>query len=63
MKIALEEERCEGYGFCEDRAGDMFRLDDDGMLQVLRDEVDGQDLERARAAVRSCPVAALKLLP
>lgn len=60
MKISVERERCEGYGFCEQAAPALMRLDDEGELEILVDDVAAADLDAAEAAVRVCPVAALK---
>lgn len=62
MRIELDRPRCEGHGLCEETAPDLMHLDDDGELVIDILEVEGGDLERARAAVRVCPVAALKLV-
>ncbi|MFF4526236.1 ferredoxin [Streptomyces bluensis] len=62
MKIHLNQARCEGYGFCEQKAPQLVALDDDGELSVLVDEVHDSQLEPAQQAVRSCPVAALSLV-
>ncbi|MET0933167.1 MAG: ferredoxin [Mycetocola sp.] len=60
MKIVLDRPRCEGHGLCEEVAPQLMHLDDDGELVLDVENVDG-DLDAARAAVRVCPVAALKL--
>lgn len=60
MKIVLDRPRCEGHGLCEEVAPQLMHLDDDGELVLDVEIVDG-DLDAARAAVRVCPVAALKL--
>jgi ferredoxin len=39
-----------------------MHLDDEGELVIDVSEVTGQDVTRAQAAVRVCPVAALRLL-
>ncbi|WP_102419267.1 ferredoxin [Mycobacterium sp. 4858] len=62
MKVAVDRIRCEGYGFCEERAADLLRLSEDGVLEVLGDEVPAGQEDMARQAVRSCPVAALTLV-
>lgn len=62
MKIAVDRIRCEGYGFCEERAADLLRLSEDGVLQVLSEEVPTGQEDMVRQAVRSCPVAALSLV-
>lgn len=62
MRIVVDRPRCEGHGLCEEAAPSLMHLDDDGEL-VLDVEVaeDPVDLATARAAVRVCPVAALRL--
>jgi ferredoxin len=61
MRIELDRPRCEGHGLCEEAAPDLMHLDDADELVIDVPEVDGPDVERARAAVRVCPVAALRL--
>lgn len=60
-KIELDRPRCEGHGLCEEAAPNLMHLDDEGELVIDLAEVEGADLRAARAAVRVCPVAALKL--
>lgn len=61
MKILLERPRCEGHGLCEEAAPDLMHLDDEGELVIDRDEIDDAQRDRAQAAVRVCPVAALRI--
>jgi ferredoxin len=60
MEIELNRDRCEGFGFCEDVAPEIFELDDDGELVVLIADVPEHLLPRAEEAIKACPVAALK---
>lgn len=62
MRIDLDRPRCEGHGLCEEAAPDLMHLDDDGDLVIDVGELGDDALERARAAVRVCPVAALRLV-
>ena len=62
MRIELDQPRCEAHGLCEEAAPDLMHLDDNADLVIDVPEVEGDALERARAAVRACPVAALKLV-
>lgn len=62
MKIELDRPRCEGHGLCEDAAPDLLHLDDDGEVVIDVPEFGDDALEQARAAVRICPVAALRLV-
>ena len=64
MRSELDRPRCEGHGLCEEAAPALMHLDDDGELVIDVPEVDGdQAVAAAKAAVRVCPVAALKLVP
>ena len=62
MRFELDRPRCEGHGLCEEEAPDLLHLDDAGDLVIDVVEIDDYALERARAAVRVCPVAALRLV-
>jgi len=61
MKIVVDRSRCEGHGLCEESAPELMHLDDEGELVIDREEVDDHVLAAAKAAVRACPVAALRL--
>jgi ferredoxin len=59
MIIEVDQNRCEGHGLCEELAPAVFRLDDDGFVQIM--DVPPAADESVAAAVRSCPVAALRI--
>lgn len=63
MRIVLDRPRCEGHGLCEEAAAELMHLDDDGELVLDVDTVeDGtSQAAAAQAAVRVCPVAALRI--
>ena len=61
MRIVLDRPRCEGHGLCEEAAPALMHLDDDGELVLDVVEVSDADTAAAGAAVRVCPVAALRL--
>lgn len=61
MKIVLDRPRCEGHGLCEEVAPKLMHLDDAGELILDVEDVTDENLDAAKAAVRVCPVAALKL--
>ncbi|GAQ65282.1 ferredoxin [Streptomyces scabiei] len=62
-RIVVDFDRCEGHGLCEQTAPEVFRLDDEGELQLTHEEVAPVDERAVAAAVRVCPVAALKVRP
>ncbi|MGI5323665.1 ferredoxin [Actinomadura nitritigenes] len=61
MKIVLDRPRCEGHGLCEEAAPLLMHLDDEGELVLDREEIGDAEAPLAHAAVRVCPVAALRL--
>ena len=61
-KIMIDRARCEGYGFCEQAAPAVLKLDDEGDPQLQHEQVPNDELAAASAATRVCPVAALTLL-
>lgn len=63
MKLVVDRPRCEGHGLCEEAAPHLMHLDDEGELVIDREAFDegSADANAAAAAVRVCPVAALRL--
>lgn len=61
LHIDVDEDRCDGFGFCEQAAPEVFGLDDDGVVAVLLPEVPDGLAAKAEAATRACPVAALRV--
>jgi len=62
MRFEIDRPRCEGHGLCEEAAPDLLHLDDLGEVVIDVPDFGDDALERARAAVRVCPVAALRLV-
>lgn len=60
MELLVDLTRCEGHGLCEEAAPGLIRLNDAAEPELLTPEVDAFEAD-ARAAVRVCPVAALRL--
>ncbi|UGT67885.1 ferredoxin [Nocardia gipuzkoensis] len=65
MKISVDYTRCEGHGLCAEQAPTLFSLDDDAELtyQYEGTDVPDEHIAAARAAVNSCPIAALREQP
>lgn len=42
-------------------ASTFFDIDDDGVVVILKEEFGKEDRARVEAAVRSCPVSALRI--
>jgi ferredoxin len=62
VRIDIERTRCEGFGFCEQAAPGLVRLDDEAEPEVLADPVPAGQEDKAEAAARACPLAALAVL-
>jgi ferredoxin len=60
-RVEVDRDRCVGSGTCEALAPDVFEIDDDGVLTVLRPEPADGELAGVRDAVRQCPTHALSL--
>jgi ferredoxin len=52
---------CQGYANCVDAAPDVYDIDDDGVVVLLKDEITEDELPRIEEAARSCPVNALTI--
>lgn len=61
MRIKANQRICEGFANCVSAAPDLFDIDDDDRVVVLRPELDRTDRSRVEEAVRSCPVTALSI--
>jgi ferredoxin len=59
-RVLVDRERCVGSGTCEALAPDLFEVGDDGVVELLRPDPDGDDTE-VRDAVAACPTGALSL--
>lgn len=60
-RLKAEYDICQGFANCSMNAPELFDLDDDDVVVVLRAEVGDEEYAHADQAVRSCPVTALKL--
>lgn len=61
MKVSVDYDLCEANGLCEGVAPSVFELDDDDELQLLQEDVEGDDLAAVRRAATICPKAAILL--
>jgi ferredoxin len=61
-RVVVDRDRCVGSGSCEALAPDVFEVDDDGVLALLRPEPADDHLAEVRDAVRACPTRALTLV-
>jgi len=60
--IEVDLGRCEGHGLCENAAPAVYRLSDEGQVELLVDEIPPELLAAAEAGARLCPVNALRVV-
>jgi ferredoxin len=61
MKVTVDFTKCTGLGICESMAPNIFEVDDDGKLVVLKDDVTDDELQSVEEAVAGCPTEALRI--
>jgi ferredoxin len=62
VKLKVDVAKCQGYGNCVSAAADVYDVDDDGKVILLKgDTFPEADRARLEAAARSCPVSALSV--
>lgn len=60
-KVVADLSVCQGYANCVVAADDVFDIDEDGIVVLLKTSVPEIDRARVEEALRSCPVSALWL--
>ena len=64
MRVIIDPEICQGHLRCYTVAPDLFEVDAIGhAISPERDFEEGPDLDRARAAVATCPERAIRIEP
>ena len=59
--IRADVQLCRGYANCVIAADDVFAIDDNDTVVVLRAEVDESERAKVQEAVRACPFSALAI--
>ncbi|TAN21015.1 MAG: ferredoxin [Actinomycetota bacterium] len=59
--IKADLDLCQGYANCVMEAPKFFDISDDGVVVVLQEEFAEENRAKVEAAVRSCPVSALRI--
>lgn len=60
-RIVFDRGLCDGNGLCAQEAPDVFMLDENDELRLLREEVEDNATEAIERAVAVCPKAALRI--
>lgn len=59
--IKVDFDRCQSNGVCESMAPEHFEVDEQGYLQVLKEDVTEGERAAVEDAVAGCPTEALRL--
>jgi ferredoxin len=62
MRVEVDFTKCTGLGICESLAPDVFEVNDEGDLVLLKADISDEELQDVEAAVSGCPTEALRLL-
>lgn len=60
--VKADSNVCQGYANCTTEAHEVFALNEDGFVEVVKPNIDEVDREAVGFAVRNCPVGALSLI-
>ncbi|WP_183097278.1 ferredoxin [Nocardioides pelophilus] len=61
MKCVVDYGKCTGLGICESLAPDFFEVNDDGDLELLKEDIAPDELQAVEEAVAGCPTEALSI--
>lgn len=61
MKPVVDADLCIGCGVCPSVAPSMFEMNDEGIAEVLVDEIPEGEEDLAEESVESCPVGAITI--
>ncbi len=61
MRIKVDFDLCQGHANCMGEAPEVFRVDDNGYLEVLQEQPSEELREKVEMAVTYCPTGALSL--
>jgi ferredoxin len=61
MKVRVDFAKCTGLGICESMAPNIFEVNDDGKLLLLKDDITDDELQSVEEAVTGCPTEALRI--
>lgn len=58
-KVSVDQEKCIGCGACQAIASNVFEINDEGLAEVITDNIKEEDKEDVMDAYEGCPVGAI----
>ncbi len=62
MRVEVDFTKCTGLGICESLAPEVFEVNDEGDLVLLKADISDDELQGVEEAVAGCPTEALRLV-
>lgn len=59
--VKADFEACQGYANCVMPAPEVYDIDDEGTVVLLKEEISEEERAKVDEAVNSCPVSALSI--
>lgn len=59
--VKADFEACQGYANCVMAAPEVYDIDDEGTVVLLKEEISEEERAKVDEAVNSCPVSALSI--
>jgi ferredoxin len=61
MKVVVDYDKCTGLAVCESVAPEFFEVNDEGKLELLKQDISEDELQSVEEAVAGCPTEALRI--
>ena len=62
IRIVFNRSTCAGIGLCEMHSPDVFKIEDDGLMSVQTEVVDGSRRAEIEEAAMSCPTQSIRIV-
>ena len=62
LHVEVDTQLCQGHAMCMGEAPEVFQLDSDGVLHILKPQIDAEQREAVARAVKYCPNQALRIV-
>ena len=61
MKAKVNQDACIGCGACAAICDSVFKINDEGLSELIKEEVDESEEQATRDAADSCPTGAIEI--
>jgi ferredoxin len=61
MKVRIDFDLCQGHGVCMGECPEVFRVNDDGVVTILKEQPDESLRKKVQNAARFCPTGAISI--